>query len=144
MTTHRHYRFEAAWQGNLDKIKELTLANWGPDLNDPLHVATQDSHGFTPFALALYRRHFDVAKHIVEIANLQYKDAKEDKRKRYTIKTGYSDDEDEFPEDNEDYEISSEVIDETYTFENVAALRKSAGSKISGMLDSVIVECLGS
>ena len=126
--------FEAVWCADVLKIKELTLANWGSEQKQShLSVATQDSRGLTSFAVACYRRHFSVAKLLVEIADLQFKDEEDSKARRYTILEEDSD----FDSDtsDEDLAISSRVVDETYSFDNIGALRQSAGSQISGKLD---------
>lgn len=94
-------------------------------------VTVQDSKGFTPFAIAVYRRHFEVAKVLLEIANVQYKSQDEvSPMRRYAIAqvgSEYSSDSDE-----DDLGISSQVVDETFTFDNIAAVRQSVGSKVSG------------
>lgn len=125
--------FEAAWEGSAERIKELTLANWGPDQkNIPLMVTVQDAKGFTPFAIAVYRRHFEVAEMILEIANAQFKGSDEETTsRRYTIADDDSDADSEDCE-NDDLGISSRVVDETYTFDNIATLTQSVGSKVSG------------
>ena len=126
-------RFEATWEGRIDKIKELTLANWGPEgKNKPLQVSTHDAKGFTPFAIALYRRQFEVARLLVQIAEAQYKPTdKTEARRRFVMASEDSDDS-SGDEDSDVLNITSEVIDETYTYENVAALQESVGSKVTG------------
>ncbi|KAL8811822.1 MAG: hypothetical protein Q9200_001494 [Gallowayella weberi] len=125
--------FEAAWDGNSDKIKALTLAHWGPENKmKPLQVSNQDAKGFTPFAIATYRRHFETAKLILGIANAQFKedDGNDLSRRRYTIANDgeYSDSENS---DSDDLDITYDVVDETYTYDNVAALQQSVGSTTS-------------
>jgi hypothetical protein len=94
-------------------------------------VTVQDSKGFTPFALAMYQRHFEAAKVLVEIANVQFKGPDESSpRRRYTIAEEGSDYSSNGDED--DLGISSQIVDETFTFDNIAALRQSVGSKVSG------------
>ncbi|CAK7202192.1 hypothetical protein SEUCBS139899_004914 [Sporothrix eucalyptigena] len=90
--------FEAAWIGDLDKIKQLTLAAWGEDKSEsPLAIAVNDFHGNTVFSLAFLRGHWKVAAASLEIALAQYAPA--DKPKvRYEMK-----DEDE----NEDTDMDS-------------------------------------
>ncbi|KAL8867050.1 MAG: hypothetical protein Q9174_005912, partial [Haloplaca sp. 1 TL-2023] len=131
--------FEAAWEGKIDKIKELTLANWGPEGKiKPLQVSTRDSKGFAPFAIALYRRHYEVARLLVQIADAQYKpEDKSEARRRYVMADEYSDNDSE-DDDSDVLNITSEVVDETYTYENVAALQESVGSRnaAAGMIES--------
>ncbi|KAL9594575.1 MAG: hypothetical protein Q9219_006959 [cf. Caloplaca sp. 3 TL-2023] len=132
--------FEAAWEGRDEKIKELTLANWGPDSDKkPLRVAVQDEKGFTPFAIATYRRHFGTARLLLQVADAQFKEPNESNTKRRYELAGGSDDYDSENSDDtaseggdsDDLNISSKVVDETYTYDNVAALQDSVGSKIS-------------
>ncbi len=117
-------------------IKQLALANWGPGLDkSPLMVTVQDSKGFTPFALAMYQRHFEAAKLLLEISNAQFKGSDEDlPRRHYTMAEEGSD---YSSSDEGDLKISSQIMDETFTFDNIAALRQSVGSKVSGKLDVV-------
>lgn len=132
--SNRHCRFEAAWAGKIEPIKRLTLANWGPDqMNSPLMVTVQDSQGFTPFGLAMYQRHFEVARNLLEIANVQFKGPDVDSaRRHYTI--AEEDSENSSNSDESDLEISSRIVDETFTFDKIAALRQSVGSRVSGKL----------
>lgn len=138
--TDAFHRFQAAWEGDNEKIKELTLAKWGPESDrKPLHVATQDGRGFTPFAIATVRRHLETAKMLLGIANAQFKDPDSSKNKRrYEISgaNDYDDDDsdgDSSEDDSSDgLDISSNVVDDTYTYDNVAELQESVGSKVSG------------
>lgn len=126
--------FEAAWSGDIDEVKQLTLANWGPEKdNTPLMVTVQDSKGFTPFVIAMYRRHLGLARTILEIANAQFKGSDEDTpRRRYTLAEAESDD--SCDSDEDELGLSSQIVDETFTIDNIAALGQSVGSKVSGKL----------
>ena len=94
-------------------------------------MTNRDSKGFTPFHIAVYRRHYGAAKVLLEIANAQFKDPDENTSgRRYTIaeaNSGYSSDTDE-----DGLGISSQLVDETFTIENIAALRQTVGSRWSG------------
>lgn len=133
-------RFQAAWEGHNGRIKELTLGNWGPNKErKPLQVAVQDGKGFTPFAIAIYRRHFGTAKLIVGIANAQFKESDKSKSQlRYEIaadsdcETHDSEVESSVEDGGDGLELYSRVVDETYTYVNVAELQDSVGSKVSG------------
>ena len=96
-------------------------------------MTTRDSKGFTPFHIALYRRHYGAAKVLLEIANAQFKDPEGNtSRRRYTVAetdSDYSSDTDE-----DDLGISSQLVDETFTIDNIAALRQTVGSRWSGKL----------
>lgn len=131
--TYIFCRFEAAWEGKNDKIKELTLANWGLESkNKPLQVSTEDCKGFTPFAIAMYRRHFESAKLLLGIADAQFKEPDKSKTKKRYVIAGEDDADNSTDEDSDALNISAEVVDETYTYDNVAALQDSVGSTVSG------------
>lgn len=103
--------------------------------DSPLQIAIQDSKGFSPFAIAVGRRHYNLAKVIVDIGNAQYRPAdkgtdKVEPRRRYMI-THDMESDDEEREDDKDFSIASEPVDETFTIDNIAALTESVGSKVS-------------
>ena len=124
--------FEAAWQGDADKIKALTLASWGEGQNSPLQITVQDKKGFSPFSIAVYRRHTEVARLILEIARAQYKPKDGDTSRRFTMNR-HEDGDDEMDSDSDDLDISSDLVDDKFTIDNIAALHQNVGSKISGL-----------
>jgi hypothetical protein len=66
--------FEAAWDGDLEKIKSLTLSPWPSPplpLQPPLKVAVRDLNGFSPFSIAVLQGHHDLARKIVDICATQ-------------------------------------------------------------------------
>jgi len=126
-------RFEAVWNGDEATVKQLTMSPQGAD--SPLQIAVQDSKGFSPFAIAVGRRHHKLAKVIVDIANAQYRPAdkgteKVEPRRRYMITHDIESD-DEEREDGDEFSIASELVDETFTIDNIAALTESVGSEVS-------------
>lgn len=99
-------RFEAAWCGDLDTIKSLTLSKWGPQNNQlPLQIAVEDKQDFSPFSIAVLRGHLQVARSILRIVEAQYKPRGEETAERYRL--------------DEDLDIYSEIIDEKYTIDNI-------------------------
>ncbi|KAK0729206.1 hypothetical protein B0T21DRAFT_394537 [Apiosordaria backusii] len=65
--------FEAAWSGDLETIKKLCLTSWDEEnAQAPLKIAVYDAKGNSPFSLAYFRGHHEVAKAILEIAHAQY------------------------------------------------------------------------
>jgi hypothetical protein len=63
---------EAAWDGNLDKIRSLTLRT-DPDDNQPrLLISVQDDQYNCPFSLAFFRGHHEVAAAILDIVRSQW------------------------------------------------------------------------
>lgn len=123
--------FQAAWEGDANKIRELTLASWGPEgKNSPLQIAVQEKQGFSPFAVALFRNHTDVAKLILTITAAQFKGVDEDsQRRRYTmLEDEYSD---ENSDDDSELAITSKLVDENFTVDDITALPTSVASTIS-------------
>ena len=95
----------------------------------PLHIAVMDKKGFSPFSIAICRRHLQLAKTILQIADAQYQPSDQAKpRRRYLINDDIDDDEDEDDEDDS-MPIYSELVDDTFTIDNIASLTESVGSK---------------
>ena len=53
--------------------------------HNPLSVPTQDKKGFTPFVIAVYRRHLDLARTVLDIADAQHELKKDNLNRQYTI-----------------------------------------------------------
>lgn len=133
MTGSHHIRFEASWTGDLDKIKALTLASWDPENNEPpLQIAVKDSNS-SPFSLAYFRGHHDVAKSILEIAQAQYA-VEEESSKRYRMQ---DDDSIESEDNRSEPDIYGEIVDQQTTIENVGQVSMQVKSHIKplDMLD---------
>ncbi|KAK2065301.1 ankyrin [Colletotrichum caudatum] len=128
--------FEAAWSGDVEKIKSLTLQAWGEYQEEPpLKIAVNDSNDNTPLSLAYLRGHHDVASVILEIVMAQY--VPEDQgATRYKLDTGHSEDDNE----NESYEsdadsigdpkIISEIVEKTFTIENIGQVSMQVKSTV--------------
>ena len=121
--------FQAVWEGNITSVKALTLAPWGPTGdNHPLQIAVQDSKGFSPFAIAVYRQHPELAKVIIDIAHAQLQPSEDRKpRQRFVINQDSNSDDDS---DDGDLAISSDLVDERFTIDNIADLSQAVGSKV--------------
>ncbi|KZL67095.1 ankyrin repeat protein [Colletotrichum tofieldiae] len=130
--------FEAAWSGDVERIKSLTLQAWGKDQEEPpLKISVNDSKDNTPFSLAYLRGHHDVASAILEIVMAQYAPEDQDAT-RYKLDTGHSDDGDD--EDDETYEsdadstddpkIISEIVDKKFTIENIGQVSMQVKSTV--------------
>lgn len=128
----RDCRFEAAWSGDLEKIRSLTLCAWGEDeAEPPLQIAVQDSGSNSPFSLAFFRGHYDVAWAIVEIAHAQYSPPEEEK-KLYQLETGGDgSDTEEYSDGDGDDEIRlvSKTLDKTFTIDNIGEVSLSVKSQ---------------
>ena len=128
--------FEAAWAGDLEKIKKLTLHPWGDDESEtPLKIVVVDGPGpgNSPWSLAFFRGHYDVAWGILEIAHAQY--CPPDEKKVYQIDAGnegsdsevYSDSDDD--DDDDEPRVVSKIIDENFTIDNVGEVSMQVKSK---------------
>lgn len=118
--------FDAAWAGDFERIKELTLHCWGPE-NDqtPLNMAIRDSTDNSPFSIAFLRGHYGVATAILEIVQSQWTPPEKDNvrfrlRSDNDVDDGSCDDEvysdDEYDEDTR---LVEEVVDKKFTIDNV-------------------------
>lgn len=126
--------FEAAWSGDLDKIKALTLVSWDPDNNEPPLQIAVNGHSNSPFSLAYLRGHLDVAKAILEIAQAQY--APEEKPlTRYRMQTSEEEDEEEEEEedsatDHDELRIYGQIVDEQFTIDNIGQVSMQVKSRV--------------
>jgi hypothetical protein len=128
-------RFNAAFHGDLDTIKSLTLSTWDPEKKEPpLKIAVKlQLNGDDPFWIAFTRGHYDVAKAILEIARAQY--APKEKTKRHYSVEPDDDDSDAYSDyssetsDVEPIPIYSRIIDEQYTIENVGQVSMQVKSR---------------
>ncbi|XWW92272.1 hypothetical protein V2A60_000195 [Cordyceps javanica] len=123
---------EAAWQGDISKIKSLTLQPWGVDQDQPpLMADIRDNHNHTPFSFAFLRGHYDTARAVLEIIQAQWTPQEKDEV-RYKIEgdedgdeddeysddgEGYSDDDDDVSENH--VRIVTEKVDKKYTIDNI-------------------------
>ncbi|EON97988.1 putative ankyrin repeat protein [Phaeoacremonium minimum UCRPA7] len=125
--------FEASWEGDLEKIKSLTLQSWDKENNEPpLQIAVNEKQGSTPFSLALLRGHLHVAKAILEIVHAQYSPTDKD-AVRYDMEkdNDYESDcySDSASNDGE-IEIYSHKVDEQATIENIGQVSMQVKSHI--------------
>ncbi|KAI9736997.1 MAG: hypothetical protein M1834_000586 [Cirrosporium novae-zelandiae] len=126
-------RFEAAWAGDLQTIKSLTLSFWGPEKkNLPLKIAASDTAGFNPFSIAVFRRHYNVAKAVLEIAEAQYQ-PHGDQRYRYEMASPYDSDDDSAYTDNEnddEIHVYAQLVDDRFTITDIGNVGDSVKSHI--------------
>ncbi|KAL4964077.1 ankyrin repeat protein [Aspergillus stella-maris] len=125
--------FEAAWAGDIDTIKSLTLTNWGPDKAfAPLEIGVLDTRNFTAFTLAILRRHIEAAKTILAIAITQYKPNEKPNNTRYRIMTDVDSDDDMYSDaGSDDIQLDTHVIDAQFTVDNIGEVKNAVESKIS-------------
>ncbi|KPM38970.1 hypothetical protein AK830_g7594 [Neonectria ditissima] len=117
---------EAAWTGDIEKIKSLSLQAWGPEQDQPpLKLAVSDEIGNTPFSVAFSRRNFEAARAVLEIVKAQW--SPPDKEKvRFKMETRDEDDEEYSDEDSDDAgtedsepRIVSERVGQQFTMDNI-------------------------
>jgi hypothetical protein len=89
--------------------------------------------GFSPFAIALYRHYIQSAKSKLDIATAQHEPEDNDSQRRRYALNEYEDSDDEMDGESDELNISSDLVDEMFIIDNIAALPKSVGSKISGL-----------
>jgi ankyrin repeat protein len=123
--------FQACWDGDLTTVKELTLAVWSGD-QSPLKIAVQDTQNFSPFSLAVLRKHFDVAKAVLEIAHAQY--APDDKKGQVKHSIQPADEEDDESDGNDDFHIYSEIVDDRFTVENIGEVHNQVKSNVTPLV----------
>ncbi|KXG48078.1 uncharacterized protein PGRI_019480 [Penicillium griseofulvum] len=126
--------FEAAWNGDIDTIKTLTLGKWG-SLNDqePLEIAVSDNQGLSALLISIMRGHLAVARAILQILHVQYKVKVSHGRKRFEIDTDeYSNaSDDDSDGENDSLNIVSDVVDDTFTYENIGEVTSQVESNTS-------------
>ncbi|KAI0521370.1 ankyrin repeat protein [Xylaria bambusicola] len=133
--------FEAAWTGNIDKIKSLALAPWGPEAKEPpLKVAVSDLAGNNPFSLAFLKGHFDTARAILEIVQAQWSPPDKEKS-RYKIVDANEDEESyedsEASDSGSEPEVRMEIIKDQFTIDNIGQVSMQVKSDVlpSAILD---------
>ncbi|KAH7163089.1 hypothetical protein B0J13DRAFT_634299 [Dactylonectria estremocensis] len=126
---------EAAWDGDVEKIKAISLQAWGPEQDQPpLKLAVSDNVGNTPFSLAFNRGHYEVARAILEIVKAQW--SPPDKEKvRFKMETHHEDDEEYSDEDSDagtddsEPRIISEIVAQNFTIDNIGQVSMQVKSQ---------------
>lgn len=119
--------FQACWVADLPTIKELTLTIWG-ESQSPLQVAVQDSQEFSPFSIAILRKHYGIARAILEIAHAQY--APEEKPMvKHSLQS--RDGDDESCDGEVDFQIYAEIVDDHFTIENIGEVQNQVKSNVT-------------
>ncbi|KAF4455427.1 hypothetical protein F53441_2216 [Fusarium austroafricanum] len=116
---------EAAWTGDIEKVKALSLQAWGPEQEQPpLKIAVSDNMGNTPFSVAFLRGHHDLARALLEIVKAQWSPPKKDKV-RFRMETGNDDEDyesdcdDSDGSDDSEPRIVSEKVHEKFTIDDI-------------------------
>ena len=126
--------FELVWRGDIAGIKSRTLSRWGPDgRNEPLQIAVwETTYGVTPVMIALRQKRFDLARMLLQIAQVQYRP--KDQNVNYYVER---DDPEEIYSDAEsdasEFHISGEAIDNIYELGDVTSIPDQAKSDMSAL-----------
>ncbi|KAJ4286829.1 hypothetical protein N0V90_013081 [Kalmusia sp. IMI 367209] len=135
--------FEAAWHGNLEVIKKLTLAPWGESNHTPLKISVQDRDRNSVFGIAVLRGHFNLARAIVEICFAQYQPRDDEELKsRYRLGNEVEDDDSDMSDNSDESNIPvyAQIIDEKFTIDNIGELATQVKSDVSP-LQFMSTEC---
>ncbi|QKX64713.1 uncharacterized protein TRUGW13939_11889 [Talaromyces rugulosus] len=126
--------FEAAWNGDLNTIKSMTLDMWGPEKQFfPLEICVTDRDDLSPFNIAILRGHIGLAGSIMSISKAQYKPKEEETEERFTLDTGsdYDSDSDSGGDDSSnEIRVRRHIIDDRFTIENVGEIKTQVESKV--------------
>lgn len=124
-------RFEAAWTGDVKTIQALTLAMWGPSQDQPpLEIAVQDDLKNSCLSIAILRGHLSTAKAIIPIIQAQYKKRKPQGQVRFEMGID-ADDEDAESLDDEEINITSHIVNDQFTHDNIGEVVTQVESQVS-------------
>jgi ankyrin repeat protein len=127
------FRFEAAWTGDLETIKELTLKPH--EDQPPLKIAVQDDNLTSPFSIAVMRGHLEVADAILEICLAQFSPKEKKDNERYALahEDEYDSDYDSYDSEaeSEDVRILRKIVDDKFTVDNIGEISLKVDSHIT-------------
>ena len=106
-----------------------------------MQVAVQDQRGFTPFTVATYRGHFELASIILEIAEAQYLPVaqvpRRFEREKYRVIANVDSDGDDISDSNSSHssdvriEVEYQLADEHFTVHDIREAANNAKSTVS-------------
>lgn len=137
-------RLEAAWAGDLDRIKSMTLEAWGPEKDQPpLKAAIFDNSSNSPFSLAFLHGHHDVARAILEIVQAQWSPLEKD-QVRYKMEgekddSEYDSEEEDSDDSDDNPRIVSEKVDRNFTIEDIGKVSMQVKSHVKPL--DIICKC---
>lgn len=105
--------------------------SWDPQSHEPPLQIAVNHRSNNPFSLAYMRGHLDVAKSILEIAQVQYV-PEEKQATRYRMQTSEEEDEDDDDESMDDDEprIYGQTVDDQFTIDNVGQVSMQVKSRV--------------
>ncbi|RYP91396.1 hypothetical protein DL770_002441 [Monosporascus sp. CRB-9-2] len=121
--------FEAAWAGDLEKIKSLTLTPFDGG-EPPLKIAVFDPKGNNPFSLALLKGHFSTAKAILEIAQAQWAPKEEEKARYRMTRNEDADSYESESESDDEPEVYKEIVKDQLTIDNIGQVSTQVKSDV--------------
>ncbi|TLS27460.1 hypothetical protein PpBr36_05142 [Pyricularia pennisetigena] len=124
--------FEAAWDGDLETIKRLTLGSWDADQREaPLMISVKDKNHANVFGLAFLRGHLHVAQAILEIAQAQYA-PEEATTTKFTMRDpGYdSGGSEKSVDETDEPRIYKLIVDDKFTIDNIGEISMQVKSQI--------------
>ncbi|XPS71768.1 hypothetical protein M3J07_003939 [Ascochyta lentis] len=126
--------FQACWDADLAIVKELTLSVWAEN-QTPLKIAVQDTSGFSPFSIAVLRKHLDLAKALLEIAHVQFAPVEKSGQSKYTLQAEDSDSQDDTSRNGEEdgFQIFHEIVDDKFTVENIGEVQSQVKSRVTAL-----------
>ncbi|PYI20190.1 ankyrin repeat protein [Aspergillus violaceofuscus CBS 115571] len=121
--------FQAAWAGDLDTVKRLTLTVGDAESEHlPLQIAARDSHDFSPFSIAAIRGHYQLARVILKIAQAQFKPKESEVHEQYELDL---DDTDLLLDDSDSIGFRKNVVSSKFTTEDIGEAVEQVESEVS-------------
>ncbi|QIX01016.1 hypothetical protein AMS68_006533 [Peltaster fructicola] len=128
--------FDAAWRGDVEAVRSYALMPWTDSegtQQSSLEISSQDAMGFTPFAIAILRGHYELADIILQLAKAQYSPTVEDRDRRRVRLRGQGDDGNDHTDSEDDNSesdipLETEIIGDKFTVDNVGEVAASARS----------------
>lgn len=123
--------FEAAWNGDIDTIKKLTLGMWGASHSQsPLEISICDREGFSCLSISILRGHLQVAEAILEIIEAQYQSPTGTEEKFEMCSDEDSNNE---PDDSLNI-VGRDISDQEITYQNVGQIVTDVQSSTSPLV----------
>jgi hypothetical protein len=126
--------FQAAWDGDMKLVKQLTLMPW-QDQEDyqqpPLTIAVLDQHRLSPFGIAVARGNLKLASTILEIAQAQYSPPDGTKQQRYRLGDNDLDDLDDNSDDDDEVKVYSDIVDDEFTIGTIGEVSTRVKSLVT-------------
>ncbi|CAH0034010.1 unnamed protein product [Clonostachys rhizophaga] len=111
---------EAAWAGDVERMRALTLHPWGPNEDQPpLKMSVNDGQRNNAFSLAFLRGHYEAAKVVLEIMKSQWAPQEQPKMQYKMREDGEDDEDDEMGEGETGLQIVGEKADGKSTIDDI-------------------------